>query len=50
MMGVEKEIMEAIAVIFLKTVLRQNNNAHGLYVFEYRESEILNNQKEGANK
>ncbi|HUT43092.1 MAG TPA: VirB8/TrbF family protein [Desulfobacterales bacterium] len=31
---------KAVAAITLKVVLRQKNNAHGLYVVEYRESEI----------
>ena len=31
---------KAVATITMKTVLRQRNNAHGLYVVEYRESDI----------
>lgn len=37
--GSEVEITENIAILRMKTVLRQKGNAHGLYVVEYRESE-----------
>lgn len=35
-----KREFRKIATISLKTVLRQRNNAHGLYVVEYRETDV----------
>jgi len=35
-----KREFRKIATVSLKTVLRQRNNAHGLYVVEYRETDV----------
>jgi hypothetical protein len=43
MFGVGQDSLRSrrkIATLAMKTIIRQRENAHGLYVVEYRESDI----------